>query len=293
MDFNDISIFLELANTKSVSATAERMFLSQSTISSRLKRLEQELGGVLFERDKGTRGLRLTAFGKEYLPLAENFSDLNERMLMMRGGEFTLRLASNESFYFEVLQPFLLEFQQTHSELSISVVVKDSDDIYKIISGGAADFGFASYDSTASGLNPEKIYTQSWCIISYDELKTNAEGKLLLSELKPENEIYYSLGDLGAIYNWRQQYLKTRFCGKTTVNGYIESVGFLRRPGSWEMASRRYASIIQARDGFNIYTPEVSPADRSIYMLTGDLHKRPIETEFLEGLKAYIENING
>ena len=41
MDLTDVEMFLTIVNTKSISKTAETLFLSQPTISHRLKVLEK------------------------------------------------------------------------------------------------------------------------------------------------------------------------------------------------------------------------------------------------------------
>ena len=54
-------IFIGLAKTRSYSIVAERMHMSQPTISYQIKKLEEELGYALFIRD--TRSVDLTSAG--------------------------------------------------------------------------------------------------------------------------------------------------------------------------------------------------------------------------------------
>ncbi len=53
MEYKDIETFLGIVRTRSITKTAEIMFLSQSTISNRLRHLEDELGCCLIQRAKG------------------------------------------------------------------------------------------------------------------------------------------------------------------------------------------------------------------------------------------------
>ena len=50
MEFRQLEVFLTVAETKSFSKAAERLFLSQSTISSHIKNLETELKKTLIIR---------------------------------------------------------------------------------------------------------------------------------------------------------------------------------------------------------------------------------------------------
>src|SRR5215218_9838615 len=52
-----------------LSRAAEEMYLTQPTLTARLKALEEELGDPLFVRT--SRGMRVTEAGREFLPYAE------------------------------------------------------------------------------------------------------------------------------------------------------------------------------------------------------------------------------
>ena len=54
MYFSGIEAFLAIVRTESINKAAESLHLSQATVSYRLKTLEQEMGGLLVERRKGT-----------------------------------------------------------------------------------------------------------------------------------------------------------------------------------------------------------------------------------------------
>ena len=53
MEYKDIETFLGIVRTRNITKTAENMLLSQSTVSNRLKHLEEELGCQLIQRAKG------------------------------------------------------------------------------------------------------------------------------------------------------------------------------------------------------------------------------------------------
>jgi|GEM_PF-6672698 len=78
MDTKDVSLFLAISRIQSISRTAEQLFMSQSTVTNRLQRLERILGYSLFER--GQSGVRLTPEGERFLPLAERLEQLEQQM---------------------------------------------------------------------------------------------------------------------------------------------------------------------------------------------------------------------
>ena len=83
MDTNLIKTFISLAETKNFNKTAENLYISQPTVSMRIKQLEDELGQTLFDRDK--RNVELTAAGYAYLQYANKIIMLlNESQISMR-----------------------------------------------------------------------------------------------------------------------------------------------------------------------------------------------------------------
>jgi DNA-binding transcriptional LysR family regulator len=68
MQWNDVRIFLTVAETGSLSAAARRLKLSQPTVGRRIQSIERALGLHLFDRRPD--GFALTAAGSELLPVA-------------------------------------------------------------------------------------------------------------------------------------------------------------------------------------------------------------------------------
>ena len=62
MDEKDLLIFLTLADTGNLTRTAEKLYLSQPTLSKRLQNMEADLGAALFLRSK--QGVTLTPAGE-------------------------------------------------------------------------------------------------------------------------------------------------------------------------------------------------------------------------------------
>ena len=73
MDLSEIETFLTIVNTKSITKTADILFLSQPTVSHRLKALEKELGFPLIVRKKGFKNVELTSKGSEFVSIAERY----------------------------------------------------------------------------------------------------------------------------------------------------------------------------------------------------------------------------
>jgi len=73
MDIRTLSLFQHLAYSLHFTRTAEAMYVSPSTLSRTIQRLEEECGATLFIRDN--RSVKLTAIGKQVLLFCDQFLD--------------------------------------------------------------------------------------------------------------------------------------------------------------------------------------------------------------------------
>lgn len=97
MDTKDISLFLAIARLGSISRTAEQLFMSQSTVTTRLQRLERTVGYDLFLRS--ANGVQLTAEGQRLIPLAQRMATIENSMLSPDTTEAPiLRILSGRAF---------------------------------------------------------------------------------------------------------------------------------------------------------------------------------------------------
>ncbi|MCY0896255.1 MAG: LysR family transcriptional regulator [Alicyclobacillaceae bacterium] len=97
VDTRDMELFLTIARCKSISKTAETLFMSQSTVTTRLQRLERDLGYAVFDRLPA--GVELTEAGLHLLPLAEQVQRIVREMSSKERFQTpTLRVMSGRAF---------------------------------------------------------------------------------------------------------------------------------------------------------------------------------------------------
>ena len=68
MNIRDLKYFITVAELGHFGKAAEQCFVSQPTLSGQIKKLEEELGVILFERNN--RNVMLTEIGKQIAVLA-------------------------------------------------------------------------------------------------------------------------------------------------------------------------------------------------------------------------------
>lgn len=77
MDINLATTFLEIVSCRSFAAAAERLHVTQTAVSARIRHLEELLGQPVFVRNKS--GASITAAGKRFMPYAVSLVQVWER----------------------------------------------------------------------------------------------------------------------------------------------------------------------------------------------------------------------
>ena len=99
MELRNINTFLRIVDLKQFSKAASELGYAQSTVTSQIHQLEEELGSPLFDRLNNT--VALTEFGRAFLPLAQKMYNTEKEMQALSqndGEDRRFRAAIPESF---------------------------------------------------------------------------------------------------------------------------------------------------------------------------------------------------
>ncbi|WP_284617165.1 LysR family transcriptional regulator [Aquabacterium humicola] len=136
--------FLEVVQTGSVTAAAERLHVAPSAVSRSIARLEQSLDTLLFERR--ARGMRLNSAGELLAVHAKRaWQDVErvaaeiESLRGLRTG--TVRLASTDGFASEFLPALVAEFQREYRGIRFQLDVRLQAEIPQALRHGDVDIG--------------------------------------------------------------------------------------------------------------------------------------------------------
>ena len=135
METSHIREFAMLAECLNFSETAERLFISQSSLSKHIRALERELGTELFIRT--TRTIRLSEAGALYLPYARKIAALCDQAEIavddfMRHTATSLTIAVMQNPQYYDLAKYIVSFRQAHPDLTFHMVEADEQGLYEM-----------------------------------------------------------------------------------------------------------------------------------------------------------------
>ena len=296
LQYKDIEIFLNLVRTRNISKTAQQLYLSQSTVSNRLKNLEAELDCQLIQRAKGHRTVQLTHQGEAFIPTAERWESLfKETERLRQKAARVLRIAANESTYYEVLAPFLVDLTRRYPWLQLSIQICDSVNVYDLIEKKLIDYGFASYESFREAVSLRCISHQKSCIVRAEAqpgLPVTIHSQQL--DLDPAKEIRFTGGHFYTLSAWHEKWLGGQSVCRAEVNSLKAAVPFLREAGCWALCPISSAEQLARETPLQFYYLDNPPEDREIYFLRhreSTLRHTQVEKLFQTELEDYLKDM--
>lgn len=188
MDFDQIRAFINVASLRSFSAAAEKLFISQPSISVRIKALEEELGVVLLDRSTG-REPTLTEAGRLFLDYAQSIVNLEDEcreklsgQLESAGGLVHVGASTVPGTY---LLPFLLaEFKQKKEMIDYNIDILDTSAVIEGVLNYSFEIGFVGLIDQDERLQYNELFEDELMLCTAKGLfgSTPQEGGLLLAD---------------------------------------------------------------------------------------------------------------
>jgi len=161
VETDTLKIFLHLAETLHYGKTSKACNLSPSTLSRTIKRLEDSVGELLFERDN--RSVKLTETGESFKKYAkemvlkwESFQNSLAKENTILKGEISIYCTITASY--GVLPDILVEFRKSYPDVHMKLLTGDSDSAIQKVLSEDSDFSVAALpDKTPEKLLFKKI----------------------------------------------------------------------------------------------------------------------------------------
>lgn len=145
---NNLHVFIAAAELKSLTKTANKLYISQPAVSHAIKKLEEELGVKLFVRNKRS-ALTLTDAGKDILALAYQMVDLENRLYQrayeenhLTGG--IVRIATVPLSTSLILARVLPIFKKQFPDVQVELLEGNPSEVKTMVLNYQADIGIST-----------------------------------------------------------------------------------------------------------------------------------------------------
>ncbi|MDP1739774.1 MAG: LysR substrate-binding domain-containing protein [Polaromonas sp.] len=180
MNLRFVEAFYWVASLKSISRAAEKLYLTQSAMSSRIATLEGELGVLLLDRHD--KQFKLTAAGTRFLLYAEKLLSLQREVKAEMGSgqamAVSMRIGAIESVLHSWLIPWLEKLRADHPGLELELTVETTPILVDQIQRGTLDLVFAVLPAAADGVRNQALPTMDMVFVGHPELHKKRNYRL-------------------------------------------------------------------------------------------------------------------
>jgi len=128
MNIDNIISFIYIQRLKNFNKAAKKLFITQPSLSSRIKTLEKDLGVVLFNRDR--KSVELTKEGHIFLPYAHKiYNNYLEAKARLQNTNTPITVGSIISFSTSLLPNAVYQYQKLNHHLSIDIITAKTSTI--------------------------------------------------------------------------------------------------------------------------------------------------------------------
>jgi DNA-binding transcriptional LysR family regulator len=168
MDIELARTFLEIVATGSFIRAAERLNVGQTTVSARIKLLEQQLGRPLFVRNKS--GASLTPAGEQFLRYAPSFVQLWQRARLQvavpPGHRAALTIGSEVTLWQPLLLDWVLWMRESLRDIALRIHVDVPQDLINLVAGGIVDAAIMYAPQHRPGLTIDRLMEEKLVLVT-------------------------------------------------------------------------------------------------------------------------------
>ena len=280
-----IECFLAVCRHKTGSRAAESLFITQSSLSTRLKALEKELGGPLFYRRQGCREMTLTAAGREFYDLAVQYETLLEKMQKIyHKPDQILRVSSFNSIGTYLLTAVYERFMQTNPQIRLEIQDMELDAAIHSIQEDKTDLAFTCGRVKDSYFAQTPVFSEPMVLIT--SVDSDYPERVELHQLSLTNAVYIEWSH--AFASWHQQMFageKAQIC--ISIMAHLEK--FIAQAQRWAIVPISVAEGLEQEGIARRLQTAFSLPCREVSCITAAESKnQPAIDAFLECLREVI-----
>ena len=168
MDLALIKTFIEVADSGSFAAASERLFVTQSAVSLRVQRLEDQIGRPLFKRSKS--GAELTAAGREFESFAQallrNWEQARQQVAIPEGYSRSLTIGGQVSLWPRLGFRWIENLRTALPDLGLRAELGLPDSLTRSMTEGVMQISLTYSPSLRPGLSVETVLDDELVLVA-------------------------------------------------------------------------------------------------------------------------------
>jgi len=185
-DLTDLRLFCEVADAGSITAGAEKCAVALAAASTRIRKMEADLGAPLLIRSR--QGVTPTPAGRMLLKHARGLLGQAARMredLSAFAGGLTgeVRLLANTNALTEFLPEALSLFLAAHPQVNVDLEERLSDEIVGLIAEGVGDVGIVAGTVDVGSLQTYPFRSDRFVVVAARDHPLSARTRMAFAEV--------------------------------------------------------------------------------------------------------------
>ena len=154
MNTRFLESFILVVQLGSFRAAAEKLHITQATISNRIASLEEEIGARVFSRDAGD--LRLTPVGMRLIPLGERVLEMQKYIMQLGQSDQnvlgSVRIGAIDTVVHTWLVGFIEHLQSSYPGIEVQLSSESTDRLNKSLRDGDVDIALQTDQLAGDGV---------------------------------------------------------------------------------------------------------------------------------------------
>lgn len=262
----EIEAFLTVQRTGSVTKAAELLYISQSSLSTRLRTLERELGCSLFIRGRGAWAMQLTPEGERFLPLAQQHRDLENKMLALgrsTPAEQVLRVSSLNSIGNYLLPAAYRQFAQHWPDIRLEIHDLTTAAAMEAIVRDELDIAFSTLSKSTEHITAIPFLSEPMTLLCAAE--SDYPDPVPLEALSTAREVYSTW--CADVDQWHRSVFGADAEPQVRLELMSQIRLFVAQPGAWAVVPYSIAEALKDAPDLRRCPIDFSVPDRRLYIL--------------------------
>lgn len=188
MNLVEIQTFLTVVETRSLIRAAERLNVTQSTITTRIDSLEERLGQRLLHRAKS--GTELTSAGFKFQRYAELFAQLwgqaQYEVGLPQGFTGVCNVGCYVDLWEGIGERFLAHVRTHHPEVAVAIWPGDQTNIDRWLATGLVDLAFSYAPQVRSPFAIRELGTDVFVRVAFDPVEGSTDAGYVYVDYGPQ-----------------------------------------------------------------------------------------------------------